>query len=73
MTHPQPEVPKFSGDPTEYHTFMMAFDARIVSRTSSYPDCLYYLNQYTKGKPNNSFLVVYIWTQGLDIYKLDVF
>jgi hypothetical protein len=50
MTLPQPEVPKFAGDPTELHIFLMAFDARIVSRTTNYADRLYYLNQYLEGE-----------------------
>ena len=42
MTLPQPEVPKFRGDPMDFHTFIMTFDARIVSRTTSYSERLYY-------------------------------
>ncbi len=43
---PQPDVPKYSGNPVEYHAFIMAFDSRIASRTASDMDRLYYLNQY---------------------------
>ena len=50
MTLPQPEVPKFRGDPMDFHTFIMAFDARIVSRTTSYSDRLYYLDQHLVGE-----------------------
>ena len=50
MTLPQPDVQKFSGDPTEYHTFIMAFDTRITAKTSNYSDCLYFLNQYLEGE-----------------------
>ena len=50
MTLPQPEVPKFRGDPMDFHTFIMAFDARIVSRTTNYSDRLYYLDQHLVGE-----------------------
>ena len=50
MTLPQPEVPKFKGDPLEYQPFIMAFQSRIESKTNL-ADCLYYLNQYLHGEP----------------------
>ena len=50
MTLPQPEVPKFTGDPLDYKPFMMVFRARIESKTHVV-DCLYYLNQYLQGEP----------------------
>jgi hypothetical protein len=50
MTLPQPDVPKFSGDPTDFHTFMMAFDTRIASRTANKADLLYYLDQHLEGE-----------------------
>ena len=53
MTLPQPEVPKFSGDVTEYNTFIMAFDSRIVSRTFNDSDRLYYLEQHLEGEPKD--------------------
>ena len=51
MTLPQPEVPKFTGDPIEYITFTMAFDARIASRINKNSDMLYYLDQHLQGEP----------------------
>lgn len=51
MSLPQPEVPKFRGEPTEYNAFIMAFDARIVSRVTNSSDKLYYLDQYLLGEP----------------------
>ena len=50
MTLPQPDVPRFKGDPLEYQPFIMAFKARIESKTHLV-DCLYYLNQYLEGDP----------------------
>ena len=51
MTLPQPTITKFKGDPIEYNTFIMAFDARIHSKATSNADLLYYLNQHLKGEP----------------------
>ena len=51
MTLPQPEVPKFKGDPMEYKTFIMAFDARVQSKVISSADRLYYLDQHLTGEP----------------------
>jgi len=46
---PQPQVPKFHGNPLEYRTFARAFESLIESRTSSGTEWLYYLEQYTAG------------------------
>jgi hypothetical protein len=51
VTLPQPEVPRFKGDTINYNTFMMSFDARIVSRTTNDVDRLYYLDQHLEGEP----------------------
>ena len=51
MSLPKPEVPKFTGDPAEYNSFIKAFDTRIESKTSNYAGCLYYLNQHLLGEP----------------------
>ena len=53
MTLPQPEVPKFSDDPMEFSTFMMAFTSRIKSRVFSASDRLYYLNQHLADEAKN--------------------
>ena len=50
---PQPEVPKFTGNPMKYKTFTMAFDARIQSRVTSNADRLYYLDQHLLGEPKD--------------------
>ena len=50
MTLPQPEVYKFKGDPIKYGTLIMAFRARIESRTYNAADCLYYLEQHLEGE-----------------------
>ena len=53
MILPNAEVTKFSGDIMEFTTFIMAFDARIVSHTTSDSDRLYYLNQHLVGESQN--------------------
>ncbi|XP_068749086.1 uncharacterized protein [Montipora capricornis] len=53
VTLPQPEVPKFSGDPTKYQTFIIAFDARIQGSVANDADRLYYLDQHLTGEPKD--------------------
>ena len=50
-TLPKQEVPKFTGDPLDYHTFIRAFDTLIASREPDFSSKLYYLEQYTAGRP----------------------
>jgi len=49
MMLPQPEVPKFNGDPMDYMTFAMAFDSRIAPHLKNDADKLYYLDQQLTG------------------------
>ena len=51
MVLPQPQVPKFKGDPIEYRSFMMSFDARIASHVTKTSDLLYYLDQHLCEEP----------------------
>ena len=51
MTLPQPTITKFKGDPIEYNTFIMAFDARIRTKASTSSDLLYYLNLHLDDEP----------------------
>ena len=60
VTLPQPEVPRFSGNPMKYKTFIMAFDARIQSRVASNADRLYYLDQHLIGEPKDLIGVFFI-------------
>ncbi len=46
----QPEVPKFSGDVTQYLVFITVFDVRVVSHTASFADRLYYFDQHLAGE-----------------------
>ena len=50
ITLPQPEVPKFKGDPMDFKTFLMAFDTRIQSKVISSTDRLYFLDQHLVGE-----------------------
>ena len=51
MTLPQPIVPMFYGNPISCKTFILAFEARIHSRTSTNSDRLYYLTQHVEREP----------------------
>ena len=48
---PRRDIQIFDGDPLEYQTFMRAFEHCIEEKTQSAKDCLYFLEQYTKGQP----------------------
>lgn len=50
-TLPQREIPVFDGNPMEYGTFIKAFEHSIEKKTDNSQDCLYFLEQFTKGKP----------------------
>ena len=43
----------FDGNPLEYRSFVRAFDCRIADRTSDFSERLNFLDQFTRGKPNN--------------------
>ena len=49
MHLPTPQVPKFSGDPLEYASFIMAFEARILPYVTTEANKLYYLDQQLEG------------------------
>ena len=44
---PEVVIPKFSGDPLDFASFVRSFDSRIASRTSDEGERLYYLEQFT--------------------------
>ncbi|XP_039869513.1 uncharacterized protein LOC120722563 [Simochromis diagramma] len=48
---PKKEIPVFDGDPLQYQTFIKSFEHNIESRNKNPGDCLYYLEQHTKGQP----------------------
>ena len=48
---PKIEIKTFSGDFTEYSTFIKSFDNLIGSRLTENDERLFYLSQNTKGKP----------------------
>ena len=50
LTLPQPDLPVFDGDPTQYCDFIRAFENLIELKTSSSSARLYYLVQYTSGQ-----------------------
>ncbi len=42
---------EFDGDPLQYGSFIKAFAQAIEKKTSDKQECLYYLEQYTRGRP----------------------
>ncbi len=50
LTLPQPDLPVFNGDPTNYCDFIRAFENLIERKTNSWSSRLYYLVQYTSGQ-----------------------
>lgn len=48
---PRRDIPIFDGDPLQYKTFMGTFEHSIEAKTHSAKDCLYFLEQYTRGHP----------------------
>lgn len=50
---PKRDLQVFDGDPLQYQTFITGFEHNIEGRTQSQKDCLYYLEQYTRGQPRD--------------------
>lgn len=51
LSLPPRNIPTFDGNPLEYVTFIRAFEHGVEAKADSAVDCLYYLEQYTKGQP----------------------
>lgn len=47
---PKRDIQVFDGDPLQYHTFLRAFENGVESKPDSYSDCLYFLEQFTRGR-----------------------
>lgn len=50
LSLPTRDILMFEGDPFQYQAFMKAFEQGVESKASQ-ADCLYYLEQFTKGQP----------------------
>ncbi|XP_043241053.1 uncharacterized protein LOC122391322 [Amphibalanus amphitrite] len=50
---PNVEIPVFSGEITKYRSFIRAFESRILSKTEDDEEKLFFLDQYTRGKPRD--------------------
>lgn len=48
---PKRDIQVFEGDPLHYHSFMRAFESGVESKSNNCSDCLYFLEQYTRGHP----------------------
>ena len=50
-TLPQREMSIFDGDPLQCMYFIRTFEHCVEAKAGTYQDCLYYLEQYTRGQP----------------------
>lgn len=50
---PHREIPIYDGDPLQFNSFMKAFEHCVEAKTYCKGDCLYYLEQYTRGQPRD--------------------
>lgn len=50
---PSREIPIYDGDPLRFNTFIKAFEHCVEANTSCKGDCLYYLEQFTRGQPRD--------------------
>lgn len=48
---PKRDIQVFDGDPLQYHSFMRAFENGVESKSNSYSDRIYFLEQFTRGRP----------------------
>lgn len=50
MSLPPRDMPTFEGDPLHYRSFIKAFEQGVEEKAGK-ADCLYYLEQFTRGQP----------------------
>ncbi|XP_030596228.1 uncharacterized protein LOC115787620 [Archocentrus centrarchus] len=50
LSLPARDIPVFEGDPFQYKAFIKAFEQGVEDKASK-ADCLYYLEQFTRGQP----------------------
>lgn len=43
----------FDGDPLQYRSFISAFENGVEAKAGNWSDCLYFLEQYTRGQPRD--------------------
>ncbi len=48
---PPQAIPEFDGDPLKYAALIRAFEQAIEKKTTDKHECLYYLEQHTRGQP----------------------
>lgn len=48
---PKREIPVFKGDQLQYLTFICTFEYVIEGKTDNFRDCLFFLEQFTEGRP----------------------
>ena len=52
LTVPPLKIANFTGDPTEFHTFISSFTTQIENKVQDRGVCLRYLQQFVEGPPN---------------------
>lgn len=52
-TLPPRDIPVYDGDPLQYGVFIRAFERGVERKTDDYSDCLHFLEQYTRGYPQD--------------------
>ena len=50
LSLPPRDIPVFEGDPFQYKAFIKSFEQGVEDKASK-ADCLYYLEQFTRGEP----------------------
>lgn len=50
---PKRDIQVFDGDPLQFHSFVRAFENAVGSKSDSHSDCLYFLEQFTRGRPRD--------------------
>lgn len=50
---PPRNLQNFDGDPLQYKSFIRAFENVVEKKTNNPSDCLYFLEQYTRGQPKD--------------------
>lgn len=48
---PKRDIQIFDGDPLQYHAFLRSFEQVIEGKTDNAEDSLHFLEQYTRGQP----------------------
>ncbi|XP_063058655.1 uncharacterized protein LOC134452219 [Engraulis encrasicolus] len=62
-------IAEYDGDPLKYAAFIRAFEQAIEKRTNDKEECLYYLDQYTRGQPRELVRSCFNMAHGQGYYR----